>query len=590
MSLIERTFREKIVLVGVTLPPAHRRGHRGRPRRALAAGRHRRRRRGGAPRAAPRRARSAHLHRQGQGRGAARARARDRLRHRRVRQRAHPGPAAQPREAARAHGHRPHRGDPRHLRPERPQPGGQGPGGAGPAPLPAAPHPRQGHRARRSRAAARRPAAPGSAPAARARRSSRSTAAASSAASTSSRPSCGRSTSTAPPSARRSTAPAPQRVAIVGYTNAGKSTLLNRLTDAGVLVEDRLFATLDATTRRLDLPGGEKVLLTDTVGFIRKLPHQLVEAFKSTLSVAADADLLVHVVDASALDPEGNIDAVRTVLREIDADEVPVLYAFNKADLAPERRDAAWPRSTRARWPSAPPPARASRSCCSPSPPGCGPLTNVVELAIPYDRGDVLAAVHREGEVLSEQADDDGMRLRVRLDDASLGQFVEYVVGLTCAEPFVPPPYPYDRLDELKAVGRAPCRAGSSTSRSARRATRRPPVVLEALARSGAERGYPPSIGTRRLPRGGGGLDGPPPRRHRRPRPRGGVRRHQGAGGRRAAVAAAAPARPRHRAVPGHQLPHLRDGRHARRLPGGALRRPRRPSTPPTPPGRCACG
>ncbi|MGK2950346.1 MAG: GTPase HflX, partial [Acidimicrobiales bacterium] len=117
------------------------------------------------------------------------------------------------------------------------------------------------------------------------------------------------------------------RVAIVGYTNAGKSTLLNRLTDAGVLVEDRLFATLDATTRRLDLPGGEKVLLTDTVGFIRKLPHQLVEAFRSTLSVADDADLLVHVVDASALDTEGNIEAVRTVLREIDADEVPVLYA-----------------------------------------------------------------------------------------------------------------------------------------------------------------------------------------------------------------------------------------------------------------------
>ncbi|HEV7760946.1 MAG TPA: GTPase HflX, partial [Acidimicrobiales bacterium] len=89
------------------------------------------------------------------------------------------------------------------------------------------------------------------------------------------------------------------RAAIVGYTNAGKSTVLNRLTDAGVLVEDRLFATLDATTRRLDLPGGERVLLTDTVGFIRKLPHQLVEAFKSTLAVATEADLLVHVVDGS---------------------------------------------------------------------------------------------------------------------------------------------------------------------------------------------------------------------------------------------------------------------------------------------------
>ena len=169
----------------------------------------------------------------------------------------------------------------------------------------------------------------------RARRSSRSTAGASSDASTSSRPSCATIDKHRATQRKAQHRARTQRVAIVGYTNAGKSTLLNRLTDAGVLVEDRLFATLDATTRRLDLPGGEKVLLTDTVGFIRKLPHQLVEAFKSTLSVAADADLLVHVVDASALDPEGNIDAVRTVLRDIDADEVPVLYAFNKADLAP---------------------------------------------------------------------------------------------------------------------------------------------------------------------------------------------------------------------------------------------------------------
>ena len=121
---------------------------------------------------------------------------------------------------------------------------------------------------------------------------------------------------------------------IVGYTNAGKSTLLNRLTDAGVLVEDRLFATLDATTRRLALPGGEQVLVTDTVGFIRKLPHQLVEAFRSTLDVATDADLLVHVVDASAPDVAGNIRAVREVLGAIGADHVPELLVFNKADLA----------------------------------------------------------------------------------------------------------------------------------------------------------------------------------------------------------------------------------------------------------------
>ena len=108
-------------------------------------------------------------------------------------------------------------------------------------------------------------------------------------------------------------------VTIVGYTNAGKCTLLNRLTQAGVLVEDRLFATLDPTTRRLSLPGGEPVLLTDTVGFVRRLPHGLVEAFKSTLEVASEADFLVHVVDCSAPDPEGQIAAVREVLAEIDA-------------------------------------------------------------------------------------------------------------------------------------------------------------------------------------------------------------------------------------------------------------------------------
>jgi GTP-binding protein HflX len=219
-----------------------------------------------------------------------------------------------------------------------------------------------------------------------------------------------------------------QRVAIVGYTNAGKSTLLNRLTDAGVLVEDRLFATLDATTRRLDLPGGEKVLLTDTVGFIRKLPHQLVEAFKSTMSVAADADLLVHVVDASASDPEGNIDAVRSVLREIGADEVPVLYAFNKSDLAPSEA----PRLAKVH----------EGSVAFSATTGDGvdtllrtiaarlrALTSVVQLAIPYDRGDVIAAVHREGEVLAEHASDDAMELRVRMDDASLGQFTAFMTA-----------------------------------------------------------------------------------------------------------------------------------------------------------------
>ncbi len=218
-----------------------------------------------------------------------------------------------------------------------------------------------------------------------------------------------------------------QRVAIVGYTNAGKSTLLNRLTDAGVLVEDRLFATLDATTRRLDLPGGEKVLLTDTVGFIRKLPHQLVEAFKSTMSVAADADLLVHVVDASALDPDGNIDAVRSVLREIDADDVPVLLAFNKADLVPSEAArlakvhegaVAFSAST----------GEGVEELLLTIAARLRALTNVVELAVPFERGDVLAAIHREGEVVSTSQDAGVMTVRARLSGPSVGRLREFVV------------------------------------------------------------------------------------------------------------------------------------------------------------------
>ena len=221
-------------------------------------------------------------------------------------------------------------------------------------------------------------------------------------------------------------------VAIVGYTNAGKSTLLNRLTDAGVLVEDRLFATLDATTRRLALPGGESVLVTDTVGFVRNLPHQLVEAFKSTLEVVADADLLVHVVDASTVEPDEHIDAVRRVLVEIGAGQVPELLAFNKSDLAPD---------TAARLT-----ARHPGSVAFSAVTGAGvndalrtisdrlrSLTTVVELHVPFDRGDVLASVHREGEVLVEEADADGMRLRARLDAAAASRLREFVVPLAGA-------------------------------------------------------------------------------------------------------------------------------------------------------------
>jgi GTP-binding protein HflX len=217
-------------------------------------------------------------------------------------------------------------------------------------------------------------------------------------------------------------------VSIVGYTNAGKSSLLNALTDAGVVSENRLFATLDPTTRRLALPGGEPVLLTDTVGFVRRLPHGLVEAFKSTLEVATDADFLLHVVDASAADPRGQIDAVHTVLSEIRADRVPELLVFNKADLAP----------LEAKQLVADHPGSVAISAATGQgiddllrvlPDRLRSLTAVVVLAVPYDRGDVLAAIHREGEVVSTSEDHGAMTVRARLSGPSVGRLREFVVG-----------------------------------------------------------------------------------------------------------------------------------------------------------------
>ncbi len=216
-------------------------------------------------------------------------------------------------------------------------------------------------------------------------------------------------------------------VTIVGYTNAGKSTLLNRLTHAGVLVEDRLFATLDPTTRRLSLPGGEPVLLTDTVGFVRQLPHGLVEAFKSTLEVASTADFLIHVVDSAAPDPDGQIAAVREVLAEIDAIKVPELLVFNKRDAAPdvaaelvERHHGSVAISART--------GDGIDGLLTALADRLRAITAVVELLVPYERGDVLAAIHREGEVVSTFHDTDGVRVRARLSDASAGRLSEFVV------------------------------------------------------------------------------------------------------------------------------------------------------------------
>ncbi len=217
-------------------------------------------------------------------------------------------------------------------------------------------------------------------------------------------------------------------VALVGYTNAGKSTLLNRITDADVLVEDRLFSTLDPTTRRLRLPGGETVLASDTVGFVQRLPHQLVESFQSTLEEVVDAQLLVHVVDAGSPDAELQIHAVRSVLSEIGAAHVPELLVLNKSDTAA-------PGDVKALLYAHPEAVVVSAVT------GDGvnvlldtvgarlrALAPIVELLVPYERGDIVAGLHREGEVLVEVHAEGGTRVRARLPAATLPHFDEFVV------------------------------------------------------------------------------------------------------------------------------------------------------------------
>jgi GTP-binding protein HflX len=218
-------------------------------------------------------------------------------------------------------------------------------------------------------------------------------------------------------------------VALVGYTNAGKSTLLNRLTDADVIVEDQLFSTLDPTTRQLRLPGGETILVTDTVGFVRKLPHQLVEAFRSTLEDVVDADLLVHVVDGSAPAVEQQIDSVREVLREIGAGDLPELLVVNKVDTAgPDDVDDLLAANQGAVAVSA-----ATGEGLDKFRDGLADrlraLDRIVELAVPYERGDVMAALHRAGEVLVEVHGDRETRVRARIPDAGVRRFAEFVVG-----------------------------------------------------------------------------------------------------------------------------------------------------------------
>jgi GTPase len=218
-------------------------------------------------------------------------------------------------------------------------------------------------------------------------------------------------------------------VAIVGYTNAGKSSLLNRLTGAGVLVENALFATLDPTVRKARTPSGRDFTLADTVGFVRHLPHQLVEAFRSTLEEVKDADLLLHVVDGAHDDPEGQLAAVRAVFADIDAHGIPEIVVVNKADIADplvlgrlQRRERhcvlvsaltgeGLPELLELLEQEVPRPDR------------------LVEVVLPYAAGALVSRVHQEGEVLLEEHLGEGTRMQARVRADLEAELAEYAVA-----------------------------------------------------------------------------------------------------------------------------------------------------------------
>jgi GTP-binding protein HflX len=219
------------------------------------------------------------------------------------------------------------------------------------------------------------------------------------------------------------------QIAIAGYTNAGKSTLMNALTRADILVADQLFATLDPTTRRLELPGRRRAVISDTVGFVGKLPHDLVEAFRSTLEEVTLADLVLHVADASSPSLEDQIDAVRTVLADIGAAGLPELLVLNKIDRVAG--------SARARLARRFPGSIAVSGLTGEGVEGVLEAAGAalphpaveVTLLVPFGREDVTARLYREGEVLETSAGEAGTTVRARVDERALASIREMVVA-----------------------------------------------------------------------------------------------------------------------------------------------------------------
>lgn len=219
-------------------------------------------------------------------------------------------------------------------------------------------------------------------------------------------------------------------VAIVGYTNAGKSSLLNALTGADVLVEDKLFATLDPTSRKLKLPGGREAIMTDTVGFVRKLPHLLVDAFMSTLEEAARADLILNVVDGSSDEVQNHLETTEQVLDELGAHEVPRLLVVNKADQIPDL------------WQDQLALTRGGRSILVSARSGLGldKLKESIEkelsllrkeyiLRFPQDRWDLNSYLHRAGAVVEEKYEDEGIWVKAHLSDSDASRLQSFILN-----------------------------------------------------------------------------------------------------------------------------------------------------------------
>ena len=208
-------------------------------------------------------------------------------------------------------------------------------------------------------------------------------------------------------------------VAIVGYTNAGKSTLLNALTQAGVLAEDKLFATLDPTSRMLTLPDGRSIMLIDTVGLIRRLPHQLVEAFKSTLEEAANADLILNLIDISTEDGQQQAEVTNEVLHDLGCDEIPQIYVFNKADLLPEDVHISTDERTVLISAQKQEGFDALLQCIARNLPK---TAQRMRLLIPYDQTALVHAIRTEGKIFSEEFLPEGTLIDALVDHKMVSQ------------------------------------------------------------------------------------------------------------------------------------------------------------------------